>query len=201
VTAPARNLLYAQLGFFACLGGCVALDRRGLWDNHGWSYYGGRSQTAFIYAAGFVLCIVFVVRGVALLDRPSAPAAFAQALRVLALLLAVDLATPDTVNAFFYDVHIAASAVLFLFEFLFAVWIVGNPFPTRLGRALLALQLAGGLLAMFSQLQALSLLGGGILLFQVSFGALLVAATAHASPVEIEPVPVAAAAGEARAGG
>ncbi len=33
--APARQLLLGQLGFFACLSVCVAIDRAGLNDNHG----------------------------------------------------------------------------------------------------------------------------------------------------------------------
>jgi len=201
MTAPARNLLYAQLGFFSCLGMCVALDRRGLWDNHGWSYYGGRADTAFLYAVGFVLCIVFLLRSAALLDDSSSAPPLPQALRVLALLLALDLGTPDTVDALFNDAHIAVSTVLFLFELVVAVWIVRRVFSTRLGYALLGVQFAGGLLAMFSQIQVLPVLGTGILVFQLSFGALLVAATAHAVPVELERTGVVEAARENQAGG
>jgi hypothetical protein len=201
MAAAARNLLYAQLGFFACLLGCVAIDRRGLWDNHGWSYYGGRADTAFLYAVGFVLCIVFLLRSAALLDETTATAALPQALRLLALLLAVDFATPDTIDPLFNDAHITVSTVLFLFEFVLGVWIVLAAFQTRLGYRLLGTEFAGGLLAMFSQLQVLPLLGTGILVFQLAFGALLVAAIGHAVPIELEEAPLTEAAHQPHAGG
>jgi len=57
---------------------------------------------------------------------------------------------------------------------------------TRLGIVLLSVQFAGGLVAMFSQLQLVPVLGLGILVFQASFASLLVASTArlrNAAPV------------------
>lgn len=194
--APARNLFHGQLAFFACLGACVAVDRRGLWDNHGWSYYGGRVETAVPYALGFVLLVTFVLRTIALLEGSSAPGALAPFLLGLAVLLTLDLATPDTISSFFYTVHICVSVVLFVVELLGGVWAARRLLRTRVGASLVAVQLAGGLLAMFSQLQLIGLLGLGILLFQLSFGTILVLAVARAT-VEPEraPVPAEAVAG------
>lgn len=47
-----RLLLSAQAVFFVALGMCVALDARGLGDNHGWSYCEGRADTAVPYLMG-----------------------------------------------------------------------------------------------------------------------------------------------------
>jgi len=176
--APARQLLLGQLGFFACLSVCVAIDRAGLNDNHGWSYYGGRSETFLPYMLGFLVLILLLGRSARLLELTGAPQ-LAGALRLLALLLLLDLATPDTVNGFFYWAHNVASTLLFLFEFCFGIVLVATAVPSVFGAALFAVQLAGGLIAMCSQLQVLPILGVGILLFQASFGVLLVVATAR----------------------
>jgi hypothetical protein len=177
--APARQLLLGQLGFFACLSVCVAIDRAGLNDNHGWSYYGGRSETFLPYMLGFLVLILLLGRSARLLELAGATLRLAGALRLLALLLLLDLATPDTVNGFFYWAHNVASTLLFLFEFCLGIVLVATVVPSHFGAALFAVQLAGGLIAMFSQLQVLPILGIGIFLFQASFGALLVVATAR----------------------
>ena len=74
---------------------------------------------------------------------------------------------------------IDSRALRFLYEVGFAIWLVRTVSTTPLAVGLLALQFLGGLVAMFSQLQLISLLGVGILAFQVSFGVMLVAATAR----------------------
>jgi hypothetical protein len=176
MAAPARTLLVAQLGFFACLGACVLLDAAGLSDNHGWSYYGGRSQTFVPYALGFLVLILLIGRAAAQLELTTAPREIAGGLRTLAALLLLDLATPDTVNSVFYWAHDVASTALFLYELWLAVRLVRIALPNALGVGLLVAQLAGGIVAMFSQLQLIGLLSPGILAYQVSFGALLVVA-------------------------
>ena len=69
--------------------------------------------------------------------------------------------------------------MLFLYQLGFAIWLVRFVWRTRAGAILVGVQFVGGLVAMFSQLQLIPLLGLGILVFQVSFGALLVCATAR----------------------
>lgn len=187
--APARQLLLGQLGFFACLSVCVAIDRAGLNDNHGWSYYGGRYETFLPYMLGFLVLILLLGRSARLLELAGAPQ-LAGALRLLALLLLLDLATPDTVNGFFYWAHNVASTLLFLFEFCLGIVLVATAVPSLFGAALFVIQLAGGLIAMFSQLQVLPILGIGILLFQVSFCVLLVVATARVARAA-QPGPLA----------
>ena len=95
------------------------------------------------------------------------------ALRVLAVLLFLDLATPDTINSFFYWAHVSVSAALFMHELAIAVALVLSA-PRAQLVALLATQVAAGLLAMFSQFHLIGYLSTGILLYQLAFGALLV---------------------------
>lgn len=172
-----RLLLSAQALFFLALGVCVTLDTRGLRDNHGWSYWEGRPETAAPYVIGFLGSIALIAYAAAVAARSEAPPGLARGLAWLALFLALDVATPDTVNAVLYWAHDVTSAALFLYELGFAAWLVAALLPTRFGVALVAVQFGGGLVAMFSQLQVVSQLGLGILLFQLSFGALLVTAT------------------------
>lgn len=172
-----RLLLAAQAVFFLALAVCVALDARGLGDNHGWSYYEGRAATAGPYVIGFVASIALVGYAAIVAARSDVPRGLAWGLAGLALFLAFDVASPDTVNDVFYWAHDATSAALFLYELGLALWLVRTLVPNGVGAALVAAQFAGGLVAMFSQLQLISQLGLGILLFQVSFGVLLVTAT------------------------
>lgn len=172
-----RLLLAAQALFFLALGACVTLDTRGLGDNHGWSYYESHSRTAAPYVIGLVGSIALIAYAAAVAERSDAPRRLALGLAGLALFLALDVATPDTVNDVFYWAHDLTSAALFLYELVFALWLVRTLLPTGYGAALVLTQFGGGLVAMFSQLQVITQLGLGILIYQLSFGVLLVTAT------------------------
>jgi hypothetical protein len=178
VSIPARFLLLAQVGFFASLALCGLIAPEGFGSNHGWSYYESKDETVVPYLLGVVGCIVLFVYAAVLLERGDAPPGLSRGLKWLALFLFLDIATPDTVNVVFYWAHDLTSALLFLYQLLFALWIVRSVWTAMVGRVLLCVQFLGGLVAMFSQLQLVSLLGFGILVFQLSFAILLVAATA-----------------------
>lgn len=172
-----RLLLLAQAVFFLALGTCAVLEPVGLGSNHGWSYYEGRADTAAPYVLGFLVTIALVTYAAVVAARSNAPRGLGWGLAGLALFLGLDVASPDTVNGVFYWAHDMTSAALFLYELAFAVWLVRTLERTAVGVTLVAAQLCGGLVAMFSQLQVTSQLGLGILVFQLSFGALLVIAT------------------------
>jgi hypothetical protein len=164
------------------------VDPAGLQSNHGWSYYEGRRATVVPYVLAFAVFIVLTLYAAGLLERSEAPAGFATGLRYLCVFLLLDLATPDTINAFFYWAHDLASTVLFLYELAFAGWLVAVVVPTRVAVVLLATQFVGGLVAMFSQLQLIPLLGQGILLFQLSFGLVCVVAAARVEVYDESPL-------------
>ena len=172
-----RLLLTAQAVFVLGLATCAVLDPRGLGSNHGWSYYEGRADTVAPYVIGFVATIALVAYAAVVAARSDAARGLGWGLAWLALFLALDVASPDSVNEAFYWAHDLTSAALFLYELGFAIWLVRTYALTGMGVALVVAQLCGGLVAMFSQLQVISGLGLGILVFQLSFGALLVIAT------------------------
>jgi len=178
VSMPARYLLSAQVVFFLSLAVCVLVRPEGLNDNHGWSFYEGRRDTVVPYVLGVLGGILLVAYASALLERSAAPRGLSMGVMLLALFLFLDLATPDTVSSVFYWAHDLASTLLFLYQLGFAIWLVHSVWRTRAGVALVGIQFIGGLVAMFSQLQLIPLLGLGIFAFQLAFGILVVCATA-----------------------
>jgi hypothetical protein len=169
VSGASRQLLYGQLCFFGFLILCGLVDGAGFSGNHGFSYYGGHAETIVPYGLAFGSLCFFVARAALLVG----PGPLAPALRGLVVLLVLDVATPDTINAAFYWGHVAASTLLFLYALALAAWLARD----TLTGALLAVQFVAGLIAMFSQMQLISALSIGILAFQLTFGTLLVIAT------------------------
>jgi len=174
----ARYLLFAQVAFWSAMLLCVAIAHGGLGDNHGFSFYGGRVSTILPYAIGFLAAAALITQAAWLLDR-SGRARLATGLRVLVVLLLADLLTPDTLGSVFYAAHIAASIALFTFEATFGLWLVTAVAATTGTIGLYSTQITGGVVAGLSQLQWIGLLGLGIFVFQIAFGALLVIVVAH----------------------
>jgi hypothetical protein len=165
-----RNLVYAQLCFFAFLVCAALVSDKGFRDNHGLSYYGEHLNTIAPYGLGLALSSLFVWRAAAGATSPLAPA-----LRGVAILLLLDVATPDTVDSAFYWAHVGVSAALFVLELAIAGGLLlVHPRP-RIA-VLFAVQLAAGLLAMFSEMHMVAYLSLGIVVYQVAFGILLVVA-------------------------
>ncbi len=171
--AALRDLVLAQVSFFGFLLVAGLVTDEGFTNNHGPSYYGEHLRTAVPFGLGLVLSAVFTWRAAAHVDEP-----FARALRLLAVLFLLDLATPDTVDGAFYWAHVAVSAALFLLELGIAAAIVHGQ-RARVLVGLLAVQLAAGLVAMFSQLHAIAFLSEGIVAYQLAFGLLLIVAAAR----------------------
>jgi hypothetical protein len=180
MTVVSRLLLRAQLAFWACVVVCFAVDGGGLSHNHGFSVYGGKLTTIIPWAVGFLTAAFFILRAASLLD--AGDRALAQGLRVTVALLFGVLFTPDTIDQVFYDAHIVASVLLFLFEAVVGLWLVRRT-NVRAVLQLYSIQIAGGVLAGMSQLQWIGLLSPGILIFQVAFGALLITATTETHAV------------------
>jgi hypothetical protein len=191
MSAVGRLLLAAQLAFWGSIGLCFLITTEGFTHNHGPSFYGGRWSTIVPYGLGILGAAAMLARAASLLERSEGADVrrTANGIRLLIIFLLADLLTPDTLNTFFYNAHIVASVALFLFQAILGLWLI-----VRIARgtglvALYATQIAGGLVAGASQAQWIGLLGPGIAVFQISFGVLLVAATAGLDPVRL-PVSV-----------
>jgi hypothetical protein len=178
MTRAGRLLLQAQLVFWGSLLVCFLVTGGGLSHNHGFSVYGGRWQTIVPWSVGFVAAAVLILRAASLIEPDDR--LFAWGLRLVVLFGMGILFTPDTVNRFFYDAHIVASVLLFLFQAILGLWLVLRIRAKKLEWTY-AVQIAGGLVAGASQAQWVGLLSIGIFVFQVAFGALIVLATTEPS--------------------
>jgi hypothetical protein len=174
VSGAGRLLLRAQLAFWACVVVCFTLAGGGLGDNHGFSVYGGRLSTVVPWAVGFVAASALFLRAATLLDESDPP--LARCLRVNVALLLFVLFTPDTIGRLFYVAHVVASVALFLYQATVGLWLVQRT-GSRAVLQLYVVQIAGGVVAGLSEAQWIRLLSAGILVFQVAFGALFIAAT------------------------
>ncbi len=179
MTDARRLLLQAQVVFWACVVLCFAFAGGGLGDNHGFSVYGGRWSTIAPWAAGIVAASFLVLRAAGALERDDRELAWC--LRVNVVLLLAILFTPDTLDQFFYDAHIVASVVLFLFQAVVGLGLVRRT-RAPLVLQLYVVQISAGVVAGLSQLQWIGLLSPGIFVFQVAFGALLVLSARGAQP-------------------
>jgi len=166
----ARQLVYAQAAFLAGLVACVLVTGEGFTDNHGLSFYGEHLDTLAPYAAGTLCCAWFLWRAAAALAG-----AVADGLRAASALLVVDLLSPPNLGTLLFWVHVASGSLLFLVELALAALLVVRAQRPGLV-ALLGAQLLAGFTAMFSQLHVVPLLSWGILLYQLAFGALAIAA-------------------------
>ena len=178
MTAAQRQLVLAQLVFWAAVLLCFAVTGGGLGHNHGFSVYGGRWTTVLPWAVGIAGAAALVWRAADLLADDDTP--LARCLRVTVVLLVFILLTPDSIDQFFYVAHIVASVALFLFQAMVGLWLVvrtRSPFVLQL----YVVQIAAGLVAGASQAHWIGLLSPGIFVFQLAFGALLYAVTSSRS--------------------
>lgn len=173
--AVVTNLILAEVGFFVFLMVAVIITTAAFQHNHGLSFYGEHWNTAVPYGTGFMVCDYFLLNAAAMLPRdPRELRPLAWGLRVLALLLLAVLLTPDTVNSFFNDSHLIASAVLFVYELSFAGLLAHRTGATVTTIVFLLVESAAAVLAMLSNLHVVYYLSEGILIFQLVFSTHLV---------------------------
>jgi hypothetical protein len=178
VNSAQRDLVLAQLVFWASVLLCLAVTGGGLGDNHGFSVYGGKWTTILPWAVGIAAAAALVSRAA---DALAGDPPLARCLRVNVVLLVFILLTPDSIDQFFYVAHIVASVALFLFQALVGLWLVVARPRSHLVLQLYVVQIAAGLVAGASQAQWIGLLSPGILVFQLAFGAVLYAVTSSRS--------------------
>lgn len=170
-----RSLIYAQLSFFGFLALATVVTTVGFTDNNGLSFYGVHYPVVIPFALGLVLCNLFLVRAAHQLPRTIPPFDKLQpALWLITLLVTLVLLTPSFVGSFFHTAHVTVSSLLFAFELLLGLWLTLYWNNNKLAWFLLTAQFVAGLVAMLSQLQIVSYLSQGSLLFQLFFGLLLI---------------------------
>ncbi len=192
-------LVLAQVSFFCCLSVAVVMTTAGFQHNHGLSFYGEHWSTAVPYGAGFMACDYFLLLAANALPKDDRRCRrLALLLDLLTVSLLIVLLTPDTVNSFFNWSHSMASAVLFLYELGFAVWLARRCYSDALLWALIALQLIAAVMAMLSNFHVVPYLSEGTLIFQLVFSVVLVRAVSRFLRTVPAPEPVRGATPETR---
>jgi hypothetical protein len=170
-----RNLIYAQVSFFLCLGLDVIITTKVFKNNRGLSFYGEHLYTAIPFALGFILCDLFLLKAASLLNEGGETfEGFIWPLRILALLLILIVLTPDTLNGLFNVLHIMDSSLLFLFELLFSIWLVARWHSSWLTWLLLVGQFLAGVMCGLSEFQFSRYLSEGTLVYQLFFSFILI---------------------------
>lgn len=164
-----RNLLTAGAVLATGVLVCIVRAPKPLDTTDGLSWFGVTRATVVEY--GLALLVT-----AALLVRAAAPLAALPELRPLrvgllacAALLPVMLATPYTVSPLLNWTHMIVGAVLFVLQILVAGWLWWARARTPAVLALLAVQIAGGIVCFTSLLDLNAAMLYGQLVFQVAF--------------------------------
>lgn len=172
-----RNILIGQLLSYAGLLLCILLRPAGLDLNAGVSYYGIFRETFIPYAFGILSGAYFTKQAAD--DLPKDETILKNSFKLFALIIFVIVITPYAAGHFVNDVHVTCGTVLFAGQLWLSCWLVRRLHYVKWGVVLVAAEIAVGLLAAIYLVAVKS--GTGLLLqteilYQVTFGTLLVAA-------------------------
>jgi len=106
-----RYLILGQASFLFFAVICFVLEPRAFLENAPFSYYGTHRATFIPYAIG-ILCAVFCITKAATIIRDKNDVIIRKALFSLAVLLVGILASPYSVNGYFFAAHIIVSILL-----------------------------------------------------------------------------------------
>jgi hypothetical protein len=172
---PYRYLVFDLIFFIATIGLCLLISPIGLKDNHGVSYYEHYGLPLIPYAVGF-----FAVAFTTFLVARSLPRSNHKIINLKYVLYAVSilvfgvLATPDYINSFFNWAHILVSSILFIIEFVLAIWLAIIELKDKINVPLVLLLFVTGLLAFSSNINWTRYLFTSEVAFQIIFFFILV---------------------------
>lgn len=183
------NLVLAQ----ACLLGglliCVALKPKGLTTNDGISYYGIFARTVVPYAfalLGSALCLRRALRWTA--ARSPKPAYLGSAANWLATMSAGVVLTPYSAGLLFDWAHTMLGAAVFVLQLVLGAQILGWTAGDAWVATFLAAQFISGVFCAIWVLPKHGWLIQGQVVFQLSFGALLIRTARVLTPQAVAPV-------------
>jgi hypothetical protein len=172
-----RYIAISQISFFACLSVCAIIMPGFLLERNegGVSNYGVHWQTVMPYTLAFLLCSIFLALAAFKLPRSQFSGRFRVALLIVAgsLLLVLCSTYPYKLNATFKDTHIATGIELFCLEMVLAFWLALTFLRDWRGALLLAVQIAGFLLATLTLFGTLHVLFVAQMVTSLAFGLLL----------------------------
>jgi hypothetical protein len=146
-SAPARQVLVAtQVVFFVCVALCEAVAHGPDAEIYGISYFGVHAPTIPLVAIGYGVAAVGLWRTSTLFASLDAPGVLAPGLRVVALGLPLELATPFNHGSFFNWAHMSIGVAIGITQMgLSTVLVLRHPRPST--TAAFLWQLAGGIVA------------------------------------------------------
>jgi len=167
---PLRYLVLDLIFFIATVGICLLISPIGLKDNHGVSYYEHYGPPLIPYALGF-----FAVAFLTFLVARSLPQSNHKLINLKYVFYAISvlvfgvLATPDYINSFFNWAHMIVSTILFIIEFILAIWLVVFELKDKINLSLVLLLFSTGLLAFASNINWTRYLFSSEVTFQIIF--------------------------------
>lgn len=171
-----RYLFLSQLHLFGWMLLSSLLASSVVFRNGGVSNYGNHYSTFIFYSTAFLASAIYIyLAAESLLILDSRFKNLARALNVLCVLLLLVFITtfPRRFGDVFSDIHDNVSKILFLYEFIFAIWmIVKSP---KLEAALYFVIMTGGsVVGLLSSMHILNLMFFGQMFGAAGFGFLLV---------------------------
>jgi len=165
-----QSVVWAQVLFCVCLLVSIILKPAGLAANDGISYYGIYARTFIPFAIGLLGAAYCYFRAA----RSMANAVLKPALILSSLLTVVIVFTPYSLNGVTDWLHTAAGSVLFSLQLLLSFWLVATlRFDIR-AILLAVIELLSGILCFVYLRPAHGFLIQCQILFQLSFGALVI---------------------------
>lgn len=160
-------------------------------DSYGISYYLVHLDSFVVLAIGFIGCIAALLVEARDLKGPGLERELRVTFRAMALLLALIMLTPYTWNTFFNWAHMTVGAILFIVQLLLSAWLTLRYLPTKVfNYGMIALQVLGGLLAMWSLPDnGINFLIQGEVIFQAGFALLLLYSLSHLTVGQESEVP------------
>jgi hypothetical protein len=159
----------------AGVAGCCALAPRPIDVPDGLSWFGVTAPTVEVYGATLLLTAALLGLAARALEHEIGLRPLRDVLVVAAVLLPVLLATPYTASPAMNWTHMAVGSVLFVLQLAVVGWLWWSRHRTPTALALLAVQLAAGVVCFVSVLDLATAMLYGQLVFQAAFTGSVVA--------------------------
>jgi len=170
-----RNLLYSQLSFFSIVILCIFIYPNGLGANNGISYYGTLPVTFPLYILACFSTAFFLLRATLYFPKDSkALRIVSYCLRSLVPFLIGILFTPYTYSPAYDVIHKIFGTIFFLIQSGLILWLSARVKWDGFTTIMIAIQLIGGLIALFSLFDIIMWEIEGQIIFQLVFGILLI---------------------------
>jgi hypothetical protein len=174
-----RYLILSQLSLYVFLGICIVIMPAFVFNHNegGASNYGVHFSTVAPYTLGFLLSTICIIQSGRLIPGGAKTASrFRQALYVLAGLQLVVLASTYSYKSSLAVDHLHVMSVIltFLFDMVFAGWMIATVLKDKTAVWLFAIEFAGFLLGVGSFIGAIHLLFLAQVVTGLAFGGLLI---------------------------